>query len=90
MRFEKQVAIVTGAGRGIGHAIAVRLANEGAQVACVSQAKRSSAHRRDQRGPSHAARFYAVDVSDHEAVQPVGARILEELGGSISWLTTPE
>ncbi|MFZ3375470.1 MAG: SDR family NAD(P)-dependent oxidoreductase, partial [Chthoniobacterales bacterium] len=33
MRFENHIAIVTGAGRGIGHAIAVRLASEGARVA---------------------------------------------------------
>jgi len=37
MRFENQVAIITGAGRGIGHAIALRLANEGARVASVSR-----------------------------------------------------
>lgn len=82
MRFEKQVAIVTGAGRGIGHAIAVRLANEGAQVACVSRSEENAKRTSDEINAARpdAARFYAVDVSDHEAVQPVGARILEEFG----------
>ena len=37
MNFQNQTAIVTGAGRGIGHAIAARLASDGARVACVSR-----------------------------------------------------
>ena len=36
-RFENQIAIVTGAGRGIGEAIAKSLASGGGKVACVSR-----------------------------------------------------
>jgi 3-oxoacyl-[acyl-carrier protein] reductase len=35
MRLANKVAIVTGAGRGMGHAIAVRFAQEGANIAAV-------------------------------------------------------
>src|SRR4030081_2273651 len=82
MRFENQAAIVTGAGRGIGHAIAIRLASEGARVACVSRteanAKRTAAE--INAACAESAKAYAVDVADHAAVQKVGAQILEDFG----------
>ena len=82
MRFENQVAIVTGAGRGIGHAIAVRLGSEGARVACVSRSEENARRTADELNVAHAdsAKPYAVDVSDHAAVQKVGAQILENFG----------
>src|SRR5712691_12890894 len=84
MRFEGQVAIVTGAGRGIGRAIALRLASEGARVACVSRSEENAKNTKneinDTRGD--AAKAYAVDVADHAAVQKIGARILEDFGRS--------
>ena len=79
MRFENQTAIVTGAGRGIGHAIALRLAAEGARVACVSRseenAKRTAGELNILRADS--AKHYAVDVADHAAVQKTGEHILK-------------
>ncbi len=82
MRLENQVAIVTGAGRGIGHAIALRLAGDGASVACVSRneenAKRTAEELNVARADS--AKAYAVDVADHAAVQEIGSKILEDFG----------
>jgi 3-oxoacyl-[acyl-carrier protein] reductase len=82
MRFENQVAVVTGAGRGIGHAIAVRLAHEGARVASVSRSAANAQRTADEINASRvdAAKAYAVDVADHVAVQQTGVRILKDFG----------
>lgn len=82
MRFVNQVAIVTGAGRGIGHAIAVRLANEGARIAAVSRSESNAQRTAEEINAAHAdaAKAYAVDVSDHKSVQETTARILNDFG----------
>jgi 3-oxoacyl-[acyl-carrier protein] reductase len=82
MRFENQVAVITGAGRGIGRAIALRLAKEGARVASVSRSVETSQATADQINASHpdAARSYAVDIADHTSVQETAARILADFG----------
>ena len=82
MRFDNQVAIVTGAGRGIGHAIALRLASEGARLACVSRTEANAKRTADEINGKRAdtAKHYSVDVADHGGVQKIGAQILEDFG----------
>jgi 3-oxoacyl-[acyl-carrier protein] reductase len=80
MRFGNQVAIVTGAGRGIGHAIALRLASEGARVAVVSRTELNANRTAEEINAQFAglAKAYAVDVADHAAVKKLTEQILTD------------
>lgn len=77
MRFGNQVAIVTGAGRGIGHAIALRLASEGARVAVVSRTELNANRTAEEINAQYAglAKAYAVDVADQAAVKKLVEQI---------------
>jgi 3-oxoacyl-[acyl-carrier protein] reductase len=79
-RLVNQVAVVTGAGRGIGHAIALRLAAEGARIAAVSRSEANAARTADEINAARAdtARAYAVDVAVHADVQTLGKQILAD------------
>ena len=82
MKLENQVAIVTGAGRGIGHAIALRLAREGARVASVSRTAENAKKTADEINAlrADAGKAYALDVADHAATQKTAAEILQDFG----------
>jgi len=80
MRFANQVAVITGAGRGIGHAIALKFASEGARVAVVSRNETNALRTADEINARHAglAKAYAVDVASHPAVAELAAQILAD------------
>lgn len=80
MRFANQVAVVTGAGRGIGHAIAMRLASEGARIAVISRNENNALRTADEINAKHAglAKAYAVDVASHSAVVALSEQILSD------------
>jgi 3-oxoacyl-[acyl-carrier protein] reductase len=80
MRFGNQVAIVTGAGRGIGQAIALRLASEGARVAVVSRTEANANKTAEDINARHAglAVPFAVDVADAKAVKDLTEQIHKE------------
>jgi len=76
-----QIAVVTGAGRGIGRAVALKFAAAGADIVCVSRtAENSEKVAGEVRALGRKAWAYAVDVSDAKAVAAAGEKIMQEAG----------
>ncbi|HJP00809.1 MAG TPA: 3-oxoacyl-[acyl-carrier-protein] reductase [Planctomycetota bacterium] len=73
---------MTGASRGIGRAIAVRLATRGARVACVAtRAENCNETVEACAAETEGARAYGVDVSATEDVVALVEQVKSELGG---------
>lgn len=76
-----EVVLVTGAGHGIGQAVALKLASLGAIVVCVDlneQTARETVTKIQENGGIGWA--YHCDVSNKEAVQQLGKRVRKEVG----------
>ncbi len=75
------IAVVTGAGSGIGRAIALGFAKEGAQVAALDiNAETAAKTAADIRGAGGKAQNFTLDVSDRAACRAVAAQVASEVG----------
>ena len=72
-----KIAIVTGASRGIGRAIAAQLAGAGATVVCVARGENAVATAEAIRAAGGQAEAHGVDVTDAAGVEALVAGVLE-------------
>lgn len=80
-RFTGRMAVVTGAGSGLGRATAARLAEEGAAAACLDLALEAATETAEQiRAAGGTARPYQVDVADPASVRDAVAAAARDLG----------
>ncbi|MDC8992406.1 SDR family oxidoreductase [Mycobacterium marinum] len=77
-----QLALVTGAGAGIGRATAVELARQGARMVIIADRDLAAANESaaQVRAAGAAAAVYQVDVSDETAMNDLAAQVLDEHG----------
>lgn len=77
-RLQDRLALITGAGRGIGRAVAVRFAEEGAQLILVSRTQGALEETDDLvRAAGGSATLLAMDLADHEKIDQMAAAVAE-------------
>ncbi len=81
-RLDGRIAAVTGAARGIGRAVAERLARDGAHVACLDvSATRTQQAVDEMRAAGLEVSAHVVDIANRAAVRDTFARLEAERGG---------
>ena len=82
MLLENKTAIVTGATRGIGHAIAIRFAKEGCNVAFCGRTRNDKmvAVENELNAMGVKAKGYAYDVADYASAQAFVKEVLSDFG----------
>ena len=78
MLLKDKVAVITGASRGIGKAIAEKFAENGAKVALISRSDGAIKLAQQLSDQGFTARGYQLDVSDYQQTQQVAQQILQD------------
>lgn len=78
-RLENKIAVITGAGSGVGQASAWKLAEEGAQVAIISRTEKNLQETAAKLDPARTL-VIPCDISQPEAVQKMAETVREKFG----------
>lgn len=80
-RLENRIALITGASRGIGRAVARRFAAEGAHIVAVARTQGALEELDDEvRALGGTATLVPADLTDHGRIDQMGAAVFERFG----------
>ncbi len=80
MLLKDKVAVITGAARGIGKAITLKFAENGAKLALISRSEKVHELAEELRQQGIDAKSYQLDVSDFEKCIQTGQQIINDFG----------